>query len=184
MYLNLKKIFALLLLIAFITLPTTFAAAAGKPTVAILPFADQSARSAGSAKHKDAVEDSYEYVRTAIEQTNRFRVMTRTEIMQVLDEIKFERSGLVDISTAAQYGKMIGAQYIIVGNVTGIARRGSEIFANLSLRMVEVETAEVFLSGRGKGKSKYDETEALENAADDALNGKMGMFTMMRGGRK
>ena len=50
--------------------------------------------------------------------------------------------------------------------------------------MVEVETARIFLAGRGSGKSKGDVYEALEKAAEDALNGKRGMLTMMRGGKK
>ena len=111
--------------------------------------------------------------------------MSRTEIDRLVDEIKLDNeSGLINPATAAQYGKMIGAQYLILGTVTGLGKRGSETVANLSLRMIEVETAEIYLSGRGKGKSRDGASDALEKAAKDALNGELGMLTMMRGGKK
>ena len=177
-----KKIIACLCAFAFLVLPTMCAEAASKPIVAVIPFTDQSARK--SASNQEAIDNAWDYVENAIRQTNRFRTMTRTQIDKLVDELKLDNeSGLIDPSTAAKYGKMIGAQYLILGTVTGLGNKSSDTVAHLSLRMIEVETAEIYLSGRGKGKAK-DSFDALEKAAKDALNGEMGMLTMLRGGKK
>lgn len=174
----LKKFFGIFILLAIVFSPTNFLEAA--PTVAVIPFADQSPR-------KGIITDSLvETVRANVEadivQTGKFRSLTRTDIARLLDEIKFDHSGLVDPATAAKYGKMVGAQYLVLGTATILNTKGSYV-AHLSLRMIEVETAEIFLAGRGEGKSKSDSFDALQNAADDALNGKRGMLTMLRGGK-
>lgn len=174
-----KKIIASLFVLAFILLPTSNAEAAGKPVVAVIPFTDQSARK--SAGNQEAVDNAWDYVENAIRHTNRFRTMTRTQIDKLIEELKLDNeSGLIDPQTAAKYGKMIGAQYLIIGTVTGLGNKSGDVVAHLSLRMIEVETAEIYLSGRGKGKAK-DPIDALEKAAKEALNGEMGMLTMLRG---
>ena len=177
---SLKNFLGILCLLAFVVLPTNRLEAA--PTVAVIPFDNQSAR------QNPAVESILETARSNVEvdivQTGRFDSLDRTQIQRLLDEIKFNHTALVDPSTAAQYGKMVGAQYLVLGTVTGLSLKGKEMIAHLSLRMIEVETARIFLAGRGSGKSKSDIDEALEKAVEDALNGKRGMLTMMRGGRK
>lgn len=182
---TLKKFVGIFCLLMFIVLPTNYLEAA--PTVAVLPFDNKSAR-----KSTENLDDIFETVRENVEYdivaTGKFDSYTRTQIQKPLDEIKFDHSGLVDPSTAAQYGKMVGAQYLVLGTVTGLSFKGNETIAHLSLRMIEVETAKIFLAGRGtgkaKGKSKEDIQQALQKAAEDALNGKRGMLTMMRGGKK
>lgn len=171
-----KKIIAGLMLALFL-LPT-ICFADGLPKVAIIPFNNQSPRQVVSDGEIDQIRDIIEI---DIKQTGKFKAFTRTEIDKLLEEIKFDQSGLVDPATAAKYGKMIGAQYLVLGTITGLGTKtGSQYIANLSLRMIEVETAEIFLAGRGKGESKRSAFEALEKAAEDALTGKRGMLTMMR----
>ena len=178
----LKKFLSVLCLLAIILLPTNYLKAA-PPRVAVIPFDNQSARQ--SSGNIDAVfEEARSNVEIDIVQTGRFDPLERTQLQKLLDEIKLDHTALVDPATAAQYGKLVGAQYLVLGTVTGLSKKGNELIAHLSLRMVEVETARIFLAGRGSGKSKDDIHEALEKAAEDALNGKRGMLTMMRGGKK
>ena len=180
---SLKKFFGILCLLAFIILPTNRLEAV--PSVAVLPFDNKSARQTTESL-EDIFDGVRENVETDIVRTGKFQPVPRNpEAMQkIFDLMKFDHSGAVDISTAAQYGKLVGAQYLVLGTVTGLSKKGNELIAHLSLRMVEVETARIFLAGRGSGKSKGDVYEALEKAAEDALNGKRGMLTMMRGGKK
>ena len=182
---TLKKFVGILCLLMFIVLPTNYLEAT--PTVAVLPFDNQSARQSNES-FEDALEKTRKYVEDEICWTGKFDSYTRTQIQKPLDEIKFDHSGLVDPATAAQYGKMVGAQYLVLGTVTGLSFKGNETITHLSLRMIEVETAKIFLAGRGtgkaKGKSKEGIQQALQKAAEDALNGKRGMLTMMRGGKK
>ena len=174
-----KKFFMAFVLLAVIILPTAYLEAA--PRVAVIPFDNQSAR-----QNNPSVDSILEQARSNVEidivQTGKFDPLDRTQINKLLDEIKFDHSALVDPATAAQYGKMVGAQYLVLGTVTGLTSKGNEMIAHLSLRMIEVETARIFLAGRGSGKSKGDMSEAMEKAAEDALTGKRGMLTMMRGG--
>ena len=177
----LKKFLGVLCLLAILILPINYLEAA--PRVAVVPFDNQSAR-----QNSDTFEAALEEVRSNVEiditQTGRFDPLDRTQIQKLLDEIKFNHTALVDPATAAQYGKMVGAQYLVLGTLTGLSKKGNEIVAHLSLRMIEVETARIFLAGRGSGKSKGDIHQALEKAAEDALTGKRGMLTMLRGGKK
>lgn len=180
-----KKIFAMLCLVALISLPAIYSEAAVKPTFAVLPFTNKSAR-AGTATTEAALDAACEYVKAALEHTNRFNPVDRDNenIKKLIENMRFEHeSGLVNPVGIAAYGKMLGAEYLVLGTVTGLAKRGNDTVVNLSLRMIKVETAEIFLSGFGKGKSSYGEAEALEKAAKDALNGEMGMLTMLRGGK-
>ena len=179
---SLKKFVWLFSLLTIILLPTISFAAA--PRVAVLPFDNKSARQNTPAV-ESVLEDARANIEIDIVQTGRFDSLSRTDIQRLLDEIKFDQSALVDPSTAARYGKMVGAQYLVLGTVTGLTNNGREVVAHLSLRMIEVETARIYLAGRGDGISKKgDANEALSKAAEDALNGKRGMLTMMRGGTR
>lgn len=177
----LKNFWAIFCLLAILILPTGYLEAA-PPRVAVIHFENQSTR---QSSNLDAVfEKARSNVEIDIVQTGRFDSLERTQLQKLLDEIKLDHTALVDPATAAQYGKLVGAQYLVLGTVTGLAKKGNELIAHLSLRMVEVETGRIFLAGRGSGKSKGDVLAALEKAAEDALNGKRGMLTMMRGGKK
>lgn len=173
-----RKFIVILGLIAIIISPANYLEAA-LPRVAVVPFDNQSAR-----QNTAGIDGILEGIRSNVEidivQTGKFDSLDRTQIQKLLDEIKFNHTALVDPATAAQYGKMVGAQYLVLGTVTGLANKGNETVAHLSLRMIEVETARIYLAGRGSGSSKGDIEAALDKAANDALKGKRGMLTMMR----
>ena len=177
-----RKFIALFGLIAFIILPINYLEAA-LPRVAVVPFDNQSARQ-GTTNIESILEEIRSNIEIDIVQTGKFDSLDRTQIKRLLDEIKFDHTALVDPATAAQYGKMVGAQYLVLGTITGLANKGGEMIAHLSLRMIEVETARIYLAGRGSGSSKGEIETALDKAADDALNGKRGMLTMMRNVKK
>ena len=176
----LKKFFGIFCLLTFLFLPLNCSAA--KPSVAVIPFSDQSPRH--GIVNENTMNIIRECVETDVVQTGKFRPLTRTEIQKLIDEIKFDQSGLVDPSTAAKYGKMIGAQYLIIGTVTGLGmQKVNQYVAHLSLRMIEVETAEIIFAGRGTGQSKISTFDALQIATEDALHGQRGMITMLNGGK-
>lgn len=175
-----KKIIFLLILAIFVVPLTSAFANSNKPSVAIMPFSDQSPRKGVITQNE--INDIRLDIETDIVQTGKFRLLTRTEIDKLLAEIQFDNSGLVDPATAAEYGKMIGANYLMLGTITGVSEsKGKNFIVNVSLRMIEVETAEIFLAGRGTGKSKKTALEALQKATEDALRGQRGMLTMLRG---
>lgn len=154
----------------------------GKPRMAVIPFANQSA-GYSSPSLTECLKTTRDNIESDLVQTGYFDSLSRTEIDRLLDEIKLDHSGLVDPATAAKYGKMVGAQYLVLGSVSGLNPTPNGRYnVHLSLRMIEVETARIFLAGRGVCKSGNDVEEALEKAAQDALDGQRGLLTMYKGG--
>ncbi len=75
------------------------------------------------------------------------RVIERAQLQDLLTEQRLSLSGRVDESTAVEVGKLVGAQYVIHGQVTSIADN-----LRMDMRAVDVETSEILevqkLSGR------------------------------------
>lgn len=90
------------------------------------------------------------------------RVYTRTELNKLMEEQKFQISGLTDDKTLVGFGKLVGLQYIITGSINNIGfttgamalLTGSrpQIEVQLSVRMINVETGEIVLSKGVVGK--------------------------------
>ena len=175
-----KKFFELLILLAVMVVPINFANAASQMApVGIFPFQDLSAKQSNLA---DAIQvDSYTLISRALRKTNKFDPMSRADIMRVFEEFKLQHKfkEAFDPSTLAKLGKVIGAKYVILGTITGMGHKGSDTVVYLSLQMIEVETARIYISGLGTGKAS-DANEAIRKATRDALDGKDGMLTMLR----
>ena len=173
----LKKIIVLWGLLVAIILPISHLEAA--PRVAVIPFNDQSARKVSEADKDNA----WDFVEITVVQKANFDQCTRSreEIKSIVTEMNLNNTAAFDSDTSSKLGRLLGVQYLILGNITGVSTEsGGDIVAHLSLRMIEVETARIYLAGRGNGKSRKNSQDALEKAAEDALNGKMGMLTMMK----
>ena len=173
----LKKFIVLLGFLAIIMMPANYLEAA--PRVAVIPFDDQSTRTVSESDMTYIMK----FVQTVIVQTKKFDPCNRSpeDIKKVMAEIRMNNTSAFDQSTASKLGRLIGAQYLVLGTVTELStKKNGDIFADVSLQMIEVETARIYLAGMGDGKSKDGFREALKNAAKDALNGEMGMLTMMR----
>lgn len=130
---------------------------------------------------------------TEMVKIGKFRMMEREHIASVLKEQKLGTSGLVNPSTAAQVGKVIGVEYILTGAVTeygesrgGGGGRGVSVgtrgySAAVDIRLVDTATGEivfadsashslgsvsvrVFGIGGGEGFDEKKATEALREA--------------------
>lgn len=84
-------------------------------------------------------------------QIEKFRVIERRRLGQALGELRFSVSDLVDPDKAKQFGKMLGAEAIVVGTVSDL---GNVVDADA--RIIEIETSNV-LPGTTAAISK-DET--------------------------
>lgn len=75
------------------------------------------------------------------------KVVERAQLQDLLTEQRLSLSGRVDENTALEVGKLLGAQYVIHGQVTSIADN-----LRMDMRAVNVETSEIMevqkLSGR------------------------------------
>jgi len=104
-----------------------------------------------------------------------FTVVDRSEVARVLQEQQFSSSGVVDPATAARLGKLLGATAVLtikIGPVKHDAffsdspnQRDAEVY----VKIIAVETAEVLYSAQGQGSSFEGAAEALRAAVDMAL---------------
>lgn len=84
-------------------------------TVAVFPFLLQAADSSLDPLSRAIAE----LLVTDLSQTDRLRVLERMHVQALLDEIRLAESGLVDPTTAARSGRLLGAGQIVQGSVGG-----------------------------------------------------------------
>ena len=68
---------------------------------------------------------------------NKFTVLERSLIHQVMEEQKFQYSGAVDAQKVSDIGSMIGADYVVIGSISKIGG----IYFSIDSRMIEVESS-------------------------------------------
>lgn len=137
---------------------------------------------------------------TALFKTKKYRVYERNKLKSIMKEQKLQMSGAVDMSTAVQIGKLVGAKYIVTGAVTefGVAKSGAQgggyfsvgkqwYRSTVDVRAVSVQTGEIVFADSGSGALKsravtvlgfgggesYDEKKASESmrlAIDDVMS--------------
>ena len=79
-----------------------------------------------------------EQMMTTFFNLNRFKLFERSQLEKILEEQKLGMSGVLDASTAAEIGKGIGVDAIVLGTVT---RAGANIA--IDARLIDTETAEI-----------------------------------------
>ena len=79
-----------------------------------------------------------EQMMTTFFNLNRFKLFERTQMEKILEEQKLGMTGILDASTAAEIGKGIGVDAIVLGTVT---RAGANIA--IDARLIDTETAEI-----------------------------------------
>jgi curli biogenesis system outer membrane secretion channel CsgG len=114
-----------------------------------------------------------EALTTSLAATGKFIVLERVALQQVQTEQDFNASGRVDAETAAEKGKLIGAQVIIIGDITAFTYSRSSIGGKLSnivkgldagvervsasvsidLRLIDAVTGQVISSVKGDGSA-------------------------------
>ncbi len=91
--------------------PAAFHQASLTKAVAVLPFS-------GTGGREFAAEIEGVLSSVNIDDKQYFTLVDRASLDKIIDEMKFSQSGLIDQSTAARIGKMVGAQGIYTGVVT------------------------------------------------------------------
>ena len=116
-----------------------------------------------------------------------YSVIERTALEKVLAEQNFSNSDRANSTTAAQLGRILGVDAIIIGSITqfgrddkatnvgagalggitgrfgigGVSKRESKAVVNISARLVSTETAEILTVASGKGESARSGTSLL-----------------------
>lgn len=119
----------------------------------------------------------YDYASMALMRTGRFTVVDRSAVDRLLAEQEFSYSGAVDPASAARLGGMLGAEAVMLINVSSL--KHDDFFSNspeyraaqLYVRLISVETTEVLYSAQGESSSFEGADDALQGALQMALLG-------------
>ncbi len=106
-------------------------------TIAVLDFEEKSK----VANEKMIGFASSELLTTRLSETGLFNIVERKRLKKIIKEIQMGMTGLVDEETAAQAGKIVGADIMVIGSITELGN-----FFNLNVRLIEVETSEILTS--------------------------------------
>jgi len=80
-----------------------------------------------------------ERITTELVKVKKFKVIERKEIEKVFEELKFQHSGAISPESAKEIGKMLGADWVVVGTLIELPDKRLEI----NTRLVAVESAEI-----------------------------------------
>ncbi|MBN2009932.1 hypothetical protein JW960_11370 [candidate division KSB1 bacterium] len=100
--------------------------------LAILPFSSKGL----GVEIRDI--DVTEQMMTSFYNLNRFKLFERTQLEKVLQEQQLGMTGVIDASTAAEIGKGIGVDAIVLGSLSSTGRNIA-----LDVRLIDTETAQI-----------------------------------------
>ncbi len=131
--------------------------------VAIMPFENKGAS-------RDLGEIILDKMITVLVNQERFKVMERAQLDKILQEQSLGSSGVIDATTAAQIGKGIGVDAIIIGSVAATTSGAISIDA----RVIDTESAAIIVaedvySGSSDAQSVKNAIENLANKIVEEL---------------
>lgn len=144
------------------------------PNIAVLPYANKAAVSQ-QLTLADASLVS-EFVIEKLLDSERFNVVEREVLLNIMQEHNLNMSGMIDPLTAVQVGKLAGAQYFIAGSVTGLSTKPiifqydhsnagglnvnkNTVIANVTARIIDIETGRIVMAVSGTGESSSANVE-------------------------
>ena len=144
-----------MLAVLLFAIPSLHAWGAEKPTCAVLPL-----KAIGS-NNVELAENLAECVFNAIFQCDRYHMIERTQIERTLKEHQI--STIVADSSGIEVGKLLGAQFVVIGSVGQVGK-----LTILNSRIVSVESGEIVAKaadnyeGPVEGMLRVAETNALQ----------------------
>ena len=122
-------------------------------TLAIFPFLDNSL--IRSNQHGELIQQEFT---TNIIKYKNVILIERTKINELLKEIKFQLSGLTDIETLLEVGKMYNADYILVGSYFI-----ENNLIRIDFRVININTTKIVYANKVVGKLSLFELIIAEN---------------------
>ncbi len=116
---------------------------------ATLSFTQEKARVA--VLDFEGVEDALvisNAVRSELVKSDKYQIISRSDIAKIIQEQQFQLSGMVDEETSVELGRILGAQHLVTGSVTKV---GISYFLNV--KMVNIESGEISASESVKAMS-------------------------------
>lgn len=108
----------------------------GRPVVVVLKVKNR------TTEHVDtkAITDK---IRTTLLKSGKVRFTSSNDIRNdLLDQLEFQNSNLVDPSTGVQYGKIVGAKFALHGEITSIVKqagRVKDVWFKINLELSNLE---------------------------------------------
>lgn len=104
----------------------------------------------------------------------KYSVIERSEKRKLLEELKFQHSGLADAASVKKIGAMAGADWIVLGTIIDLANNQLE----LNVRMVDVESGDVVSAATGSFEKdwldRYEELlKSQEEKTKDSVEAKL-----------
>lgn len=169
-----KLIKSMLFAACFVISSTCFAGLNDYPDIALLEFTNKA-----SVSYDISLEDASmvsDYMLEELLDSGRFNVMEREQLKGILDEHNLNLTGIVDPNTAVKIGQLTGVQYLVYGSITGLSSKENGfhydtpkvggvgniqyiVTANMTARIIDLETGRIVLAARGIGSSTSTNTE-------------------------
>jgi TolB-like protein len=141
---NLPRWFALLFLIFLGFFHQSHLAA--QPTLGVLDFDNNSL--ADRQRMEPLRQGLAQMFSSELSQLQALRLVERASLHRVIEEMKLAQAGMIDDKTAQQVGKLVGAQYLLLGGFVYLSKDKLRVDA----RVVEVETGRALKAGEATGK--------------------------------
>ncbi|HBB66989.1 MAG: hypothetical protein A2X28_08125 [Elusimicrobia bacterium GWA2_56_46] len=103
---------------------------------------------------------------TELTKSGKFIVVERDRMEKIMEEQKFQSQGMTDPQTAAQVGRVLGLEAIVLGAVSqfGTKTEGSDYLISqtkkqvadvtVDIRLVDTQSGQVLMADSGKGQAK------------------------------
>ncbi len=153
----------------FLVLASLVPAALAGPTLAVLPFANQTGDAAYDALGKGLAD----MLTTDLSTVDQLTLVERSRLQALLDELALAQGDFVDPATAARLGQGLGARYVLTGALTAVAPQ-----MRLDARVVDVESGEVVDSASAVGPTA--EFFLLEKELAAGLSDELGVTLTAR----
>jgi uncharacterized protein (TIGR02722 family) len=116
-----------------------------------------------TSEHIDT-ESITDSISTKLLRSGKFRFVDMGRVEAAREQIKFQQdSGMVETSKAVQFGKQIGAEYMLYGNLSSIVKSNkdkSDVYYKFTLRLMDLESGLVEWA---------DETEIRKTKAKESV---------------
>jgi len=108
-----------------------------------------------------------------LKKTDKFDVVERNEVNQLIREIRFEKSGWTKKDPANELGNIYGVQYILLGEI--LPNYSGEQFGvaqyTTTLRLVDVNTGLVISTGTGQNDYLQESLKEAVKVISDSMKG-------------
>ncbi len=162
--------------------------AASKPTIAVMDFKNKSGYG-GYTLGSGAAD----MLTTQLFKIRKFSVVERDKLKGLIKEQEIGATGLIE-KKAAEIGKLIGAQYLVIGSVTeygvtrsrggalGISGTKAEYKTTVDVRIINAATGEVVFADSGTGSESSSSADVFGIGGGDtgAFNEKKAQESMRK----